>query len=149
MKGQGRFALDTDSVTFWQAVIGLLVSALLAASELYRVVELRTTPHDASGQTYLGLALALWLFVSVKSDPSVVRAARFGLGLLLVVMGIPVAVSLMHLSSQTARALSLWSHVTSAILYSGIALFLIVWFRDRYRDAKLQCVSDAEAGKNV
>lgn len=149
MRGQGRFVLDTDSLTFWQGVIGLLASALLAAREFYCVVELRTTPHRASWQEYLGLALGLWLFVSAKSDPGVVRAARFGLGLLLVVMGISVAISLMDLSGETAHALSFWSHVTSAILYSGVFLFLIVWLRDKVRDAKSRFDSEAEAVKKV
>lgn len=149
VRARRELELDTDSVTFWQEVIGLLASALLAAREIYSVVKLQATPHRGSWQTYLGLAFALWLFIDIKGDPKVVRSVRFGLGLLLLAMGIPAVVFLMDLSSETARALSLWSHATLAILYSGIFLFCVVWFRDKFRNAKLNCDSGAEAVKKV
>lgn len=140
--GGKHLLLDTDVATFSFAVPALLICAAFAFVAWYKVVEVRASPNGATWQTYLGFVYALWLFVGMKGDLKVVRAARFLLGLLLLVLGIPIAVSLMHLSSQTARALSLWSHLTSAILYTAVTLFLIVWFRDKFRDAKLR--TDAE-----
>jgi len=139
VKAGGRhLLLDTDVATFSLAIVTLLVCACFAAASWHSVVRLRTSPHGADWQTYIGFVYALWLLIGLKGDPKIVRAARFLLGLLVMIMGIPIAVSLMHLSPPTARALSLWSHLTSAILYTAVTLFLIVWFRDKVRDARLR-----------
>ena len=142
---QRRLALDTDVVTFWLSLCGLLLFTGLAVRGFYEVVRLRTSALHATWLDYFGFMFVLWMFISAKGHPKIIRAMRFLLGLLLVLLGIPIVVSLMNLSRETARALSLWSHLTSALLYSAVVLFLIVWFRNRFRDAQLRSDSDTES----
>ena len=149
MKARRELVLDTDVRTFWFAIFALLGCAALAISEMYRVVKLRASPHGTSWQTYLGFAYGLLVFAAVRGEQKIVRAARFAMGLLLLVMGIPIAVTVLHLSTETARALSLWSHLTSAILYGGIVVFLIVWLKDKFREGKLRSNSHSEAMKKA
>jgi hypothetical protein len=142
-----QLLLDTDVMTFSLAILGLLGCAGLAIRDWHQVLQLRASPHRAAWQDYFGFVYALWIFVGVKGDPKVVRAVRLLVGLLLVVMSIPIAASLMHLSRETARALSLWSELTSAFLFTTAALFLLAWFRGKFRDARQRSNLDKDSVK--
>lgn len=130
-----ELAIDTDVATFALAVLGLVFFAAMAAAGWFSVLKLQASPHRTTWMDYLAFFYAIWIFVACKGEPKVVRAVRFFLGLLLVVMAIPISVSLLHLSPQTAGLLSLWSTMTSALLSTAAALFLVAWFGKKFRDA--------------
>ena len=127
-----ELALDTDVASFTGAVLGVVFYGGFAAIEWWRVAHLRASAfHSVTWQDYLLLVLLGWAAIKDKNRP-----VRFAIGCCLFFFALCMAASLLHLSTQTQRLISLWTTLTNAFVLTGASAFLASWLWRIIRDSK-------------
>ena len=127
-----ELALNTDAVTFAEAVGAALVMSVLAGVEWWYVVNLRAPQYMATWRDYVAVVLASWILLATSD-----RRSRFLLGGLIFVELGRVGATWLRFSDPTRRAICLWSTLTLAFLYSGAAVCLVNWIWQTIRTASV------------
>jgi hypothetical protein len=127
-----EIAIDTDAASFTGALLGIVGCTAFAAVGLWSLVNLRVGTFAASWRDYLAAIFALWALANVKE-----RAARFAFAICLVMEGVRIGASLLHVPTDTTRLFFLCSTLTSVLLFGAMAAFLTGWLWKTLRNARI------------
>jgi hypothetical protein len=128
-----QVAIDTDVASFTGAILGIVGCAGFAAIGLWALVHLRVGSFSASWRDYIAGAFTVWALVTVKD-----RAARFAFAICLGLQCLRIGASLLRVSTETARLLSLWSTLTSVLLFGAMTVFLTGWLWKTLQGARIE-----------
>jgi hypothetical protein len=137
-----EIAIDTDVASFTGALLGIVGCTAFAAVGLWSLVHLRVGTFSASWRDYLAAGFALWALATVKE-----RAARFAFAICLVLECVRISASLLHVSTDLARLLFLWSSLTSVLLFGAMAAFLTGWLWKTFENARIEDRSSRQIDK--
>jgi hypothetical protein len=126
-----ELVVDTDLASFTGAILGVLVAAAFAAIEWWSVLHLRAPQYHVRWHDYVVAAIAGWALLMERE-----RTSQFFVGLLLTIELGRIATAWLRLSDANRRAISLWSSLTMAVLFSAVVVFGMNWLWQKIRTAK-------------
>ena len=131
--------VDTDVVSFTGTLLGIVACTGFAAIGLWSLVNLRAGPFLATWPDYGADVFCVWALATVKQC-----GARFAFGICLAMECIRIGASLLRVSTESVRLLSLGSTLTSVLLFGAMAAFLIGRAWEVIQTAKIESAAGNE-----
>jgi hypothetical protein len=125
--GDKNLALDTDWLTAASMAFLFLSCALMSIGVAWTMLTGRWGVSRLSWDTGFLIVCCVWLIF--VGD----RTLRFAFALLLLGPVLRVFAWLLHVSPQTELTIGIFDRWTDVIVYAGLCLYCVVWFKCKIR----------------